>query len=107
MFPGEGPHGAFLKLYANRVAAGAPRELPHGSILVKENYGPDRQTLMAITVMYRSKGFDPEHHDWYWVKYEPDGRVSQMAGMPVRGKVSMCLECHGGAGGGDFAFTND
>lgn len=49
MYAGEGPHGAFLKLYANRVAAGAPKELPHGSIVVKENYVPDRQTLMAIS----------------------------------------------------------
>lgn len=79
-YPGEGPHGAFLKLYANRTAAGAPKELSHGSVLIKENYGPDQKTLMALTVMYRSKDYDPDNHDWYWVKYEPDGRISQMAG---------------------------
>lgn len=57
--------------------------------------------------MYRTKDYDPAHQDWYWVKYEPDGRVSQMGGMPVGGKVSMCIDCHAGAGGGDFAFAND
>ena len=36
----------------------------------------DRKTLMAVTVMYRVKGYDPANQDWYWVKYEPHGRAS-------------------------------
>ncbi len=106
-YRGEEPHGAALRLYANRVAAGKSSELPLGSILVKENYSEDAQTLMGITVMYRAKGFDPEHGDWFWAKYEADGRVSQMNGMPVAGRVGMCIECHSGAGGKDFSFAND
>lgn len=62
---------------------------------------------MALTVMYRSKEFDSTNNDWYWVKYEPNGRVSEMADMPVAGRVGMCIECHGGAGGDDFVFAND
>lgn len=45
-----------LKMYLNRKAVGRPEELPNGSIVVKENDGPDGDTLMAITVMYRSTG---------------------------------------------------
>jgi len=106
-YPGESPHGEKLKLYVNRIAAGNPKQLPLGSLLIKENYGADGQTLMAVTVMYRSRGFDPEHGDWYWAKYEADGRVATMKGMPVAGRVGMCIECHTAAGGGDYSFAND
>ncbi len=106
-YPGQSPHGDFLKLYVNRVAAANPKELPHGSVIVKENYGRDKRTLMAITVMYRSKDFDSANHDWYYVKYEPNGKVSEMQAMRVAGKVKMCIDCHAGAKDGDFVFTND
>lgn len=105
--PGQSPHGDFVKMFINRTAAGASKELPHGSIIIKENYDQDRKTLMAITVMYRGKGFDPQNRDWYWVKYEADGRVSEMNGMQVSGKVSMCIECHKNAKGKDLVFAND
>ncbi len=106
-FPGQSPHGDFLKLYVNRIAAGNPKELPHGSVIVKENYGRDKRTLMAVTIMYRSMGFDPAHLDWYYVKYDPTGRVSEMQGMRVAGNVKMCIDCHGNAKDGDFVFAND
>ena len=109
---GASPHGAFLKMYLNRTAAGRPKELPNGSMVVKENYGPDGKTLMAITVMYRSKGYNPEAGDWYWVKYNADGTVAkappEMKSMPLAGKPMGFIKCHGeGAAGKDFAFFND
>lgn len=110
-YPGQSPHGATLKMYLNRAAAGRPAELPDTSILVKENYGPDGKTLMAITVMYRTKGYNPDAADWYWIKYLPDGRVAQKEtpNGPVRlaGKPKGCIECHVAAEGGDYAFFND
>ena len=106
-YAGESPHGAQVKLFANRTAAGDPEMLPNGSVLVKENFAEDGQTLMAITVMYRSTGYDPEHGDWFWAKYEPDGQVSRMDGMAIAGRVEMCADCHSGAGGGDYSFAND
>ncbi|RMG32777.1 MAG: hypothetical protein D6725_16970 [Planctomycetota bacterium] len=104
---GQSPHGAFVKMYLNRTAAGHPNELPNGSIIVKENYGPDGKTLMAVTVMYRSRGFDPQHGDWYWVKYGADGTVAYKNAMKLAGRVKGCIECHQGADGGDWAFFND
>jgi len=66
---------------------------------------------MVITVMQRSKGYDPEHGDWYYAKYMPDGKIAitppEMKSMPVAGKFMTCIECHSGAGGNDFAFFND
>ena len=90
IYPGKSPHGAFLKLYANGLALKAAREgkpMPEGAIIVKENYGKDQKTLMAITPMYKVKGYNPDAGDWFWAKYEPTGK-------PLKsGKVKGCIDC--------------
>lgn len=48
--------------------------LPVGSIVMKENYSPDKK-LMAHTVMYKVKGYIPQGGDWFWAKYAPDGKI--------------------------------
>jgi hypothetical protein len=91
MYPGESPHGAYLKLYANDIAikaANAGEPMPDGAILVKENYGENQKDLMAITPMYKKKGYNPEGGDWFWAKYGPDGSVE------TSGKVDGCIQCH-------------
>lgn len=107
---GQSPHGALIKTYINKEAASDLENLPSKSIIVKENYNPERR-LMAITVMQRSKGYDPEHGDWYYAKYRPDGKIDttppEMKSMPIAGRFMMCIECHSGADGDDFAFLND
>lgn len=109
-YPGKSPHGAFLKTYVNRIAAADPKELPHGSIIIKENYDKEKK-LAAITVMYRVKGFDSKHNDWYWVKYNPDGTVATTpaakGGKPIAGSFKSCIDCHSTAKGGDYYFAND
>lgn len=110
-YVGSSPHGAFLKMYLNRVAVGNPAELPAGSIIVKENYHVDRSTIKAITVMYRSKAYNPANGDWYWVKFNPDGTVDstsvESGSKPIAGKVTSCIECHSDAEGDDYIFFND
>lgn len=110
-YQGRGPHGDFLKMYLNRTAAASPDELPNGSIIVKENYAADKETLAAITVMYRSKGYNKDAGDWYWIKYNPDGSIAttpEASGAnKIMGKPNSCIECHGGAAGNDFTFFND
>lgn len=107
LYPGNSPHGEKVKLYANRAAAAHSEDFPYGSILVKENYDRSGKSLMAVTVMYRSKGFAPENGDWHWTKFEPDGEVSVMNGMKLAGKIGMCVQCHKSSEGGDFVFAND
>ena len=111
IYEGQSPHGAYLKLYANRAARENPKSLPDKSILVKENYADDRRTLKAITVMYRSRGYDPEHNDWYWIKYLPDGKVAktppEKGGRPIAGRFASCIECHTSADDNDYVFAND
>jgi hypothetical protein len=102
MYPGKSPHGAYLKLYANDIAIQAAKEgkpLPEGSILVKENYGKDKKTLVAITPMYKVKGYNPEDGDWFWTKYTKDGSIE------AAGKVEGCIQCHRSVKADDYLFS--
>jgi hypothetical protein len=102
MYPGRSPHGAFLKLYVNDIAYQAAKQgepMPDGAILVKENYGKDKTTLMAITPMYKKRGYNPQAGDWFWAKYGPNGKVM------ASGKVQSCIGCHEKAQGGSYLFT--
>ncbi|MCF8129027.1 MAG: cytochrome P460 family protein [Deltaproteobacteria bacterium] len=102
MYPGKSPHGAFLKLYANKMAIEAARKgepMPSGAILVKENYGKDKKTLVAITPMYKVLGYNPENGDWFWAKYEANGTIA------AEGMVDSCIQCHLSAKQNDYIFT--
>jgi hypothetical protein len=102
MYPGKTPHGAYLKLYANGIALKAAREgrpMPDGAILVKENYGKDKKTLMAVTPMHKVKGYNPNGGDWWWAKYGPNGEVQ------ASGAVKGCINCHRAQQAKDWIFT--
>lgn len=73
-YTGQAPHGALLKMYINRAAASDVGDLKIGSVVVLENYLSDR-SLKTISVMYRTKDFNPAGNDWYWIEYKPDGSV--------------------------------
>lgn len=98
------PPGNILKLYVNDLALDTILNkrgvFPDGSLLIKENY-TDEKKLFLITVMYKIKGFNPAGHDWYWVKYKPDGEVR------LEGKVEPCINCHVGVAGNDYVFTGN
>jgi hypothetical protein len=91
LYEGTEPHGMLLTTYLNGTAyeglTGGTGPLPAGSIVVKENYTPD-STLAAVTVMYSREGYDPEHDDWFWAKYGPDGAAE------AAGRVESCQSCH-------------
>jgi hypothetical protein len=101
-YPGTQPHGALLTTYVNPIAykaiEGKTGTLPSHSIIVKENYDPQKE-LKSITVMYRVKDFNPEAGNWFWAKYAPDGKVD------AAGKVEMCIECHGKQKDNDYIWT--
>ncbi len=102
LYAGQGPHGMLLTTYLNEQAFNTleskPGHFPDGSILVKENYKPDK-TLAAITAMLKKKGFDPDHNDWFFAKFGPDGSV-QAAGSPAG-----CVSCHGAVRTNDYIYT--
>lgn len=98
-YEGTEPHGVLLSTYLN-TSAGTGLEamrtrpevddLPFGSMVVKENFAPD-STLAAVTVMYKVEQYDPEHHDWFWMKRLADGTVE------AAGRVQGCIDCHADA----------
>jgi hypothetical protein len=106
-YPGQSPHGAKLKLFVNRPVVTNPDKPGYNAVIVKENFTEDEK-LAAVTIMYRmKKGYDPDHGDWYWAKYLPDGKVAEADGMKIAGRVKSCIECHASAKGDDYIFTND
>lgn len=108
---GGAPHGEFVRTYANKTATGDMKKLPYGAILVAESYEKNQKTLTGVAVMYRSKGADPEHGDWYWLNYLPDGTIARTPDnegkKPIAGKVASCIACHARAGEKDFVYSND
>ena len=102
LYVGQEPHGALLTTYLNRAAQQAlttkTGSMPAGAIIVKENYMPD-STLAAVTVMYKVEGYYPVHHDWFWLKRLPDGKIE------VEGRGGVCIACHSAQAGNDYIFT--
>ena len=101
MYKGSEPHGSFLTVYINDQALTSlesGKGMANNAIIVKENYSPDKQ-LIAITVMYKVKGYNPEAGDWFWAKYGADWETM------AEGKVQGCLACHTSAKNNDFIFT--
>ena len=96
------PPGNMLKLYVNDLALETilykKGAFPDGSLLIKENYTEEKK-LFLITVMYKVKGFNPPGHDWYWIKYRPDGEAR------LEGKADPCINCHIGVANNDYVFT--
>jgi Cytochrome P460 len=93
-YKGTEPHGMLLTTYVNKTANDAlksgAKELPKGSMLIKENYMPDKK-LGAITTMHKTgDGKD----DWFWVKYNPDGSLAKMGDMALAGQPGGCVGCH-------------
>lgn len=102
LYEGTEPHGMLLTTYLNPVAYDAltngAERMPDGAIVVKENYMAD-STLAAVTTMYKSAGYAPDHNDWFFAKQDPEGIVE------VAGRAEMCQECHGGRAANDYLFT--
>jgi len=110
---GKSPHGKALKYYINQTAQRSPANPRDGYIIVKENYGERGGPLMAVTVMKKQRGYDPDNADWFWVKYNADGTIAknpkgmQLAGRVAKGMPAGCIACHGNAAGDDYLFVND
>lgn len=115
-YEGTDPHGMLLSTYLNdraeatlsRLMEGNEDHLPMGSFVVKENHGPD-SSLVAVTVMIKAgRGYDPEHNDWFWLKYAPSDRSAGLPAAEVEaaGRVESCISCHDDAGATtDFLMT--
>jgi len=101
MFKGAPPHGDFLTTYVNDIAlTGIETKsgLQDGSLIVKENFDSQKR-LVALTVMYKIKGYNPDAGDWYWAKYDASGMVQNA------GRVRGCINCHAAVRNNDYLFS--
>jgi hypothetical protein len=119
-YTGQHPHGAILDTIEGPIDVND--QTSH--LIVKRNYGgegvskqavaddPD-MFLMAVTVMIKRDGYDPDNADWFWAKYLADGSLDKNpAGVPLAGRVAKgmeegCIACHKSAPGGDYIFNHD
>lgn len=119
-YTGMHPHGAILDTIDAHTSVGNDK----GVVIIKRNYGgkgvskqavanDPGKFLKAVTVMFKRKGYDADNHDWFWVKYAPDGKVlknpkgASLAGRVAKGMAQGCIACHKGAPGGDMVFNHD
>lgn len=119
-YAGVHPHGSWLETFDTTLTIEGKR----GEVVVKRNYGgkgANKETVVnapgryleAITVMYRRPGYDPDNHDWFWVKYDPQGKPATnpkgiaLAGRVAKGMKEGCIACHKGAPGNDYLFVHD
>lgn len=110
LYEGQEPHGMRLTTYVNDIAARAlasgADEMPDGAIIVKENLTPD-STLAAITVMYKRRGYNSQHADWFFSKHLPSGELDRAPnGMRLAGRVPGCQACHSAKKDNDYIYTS-
>ncbi len=105
LYQGTEPHGVLLTTYVNDKALKGIEEdmleegMPYGSIIVKENYSAEEE-LMAVTSMYKMKGFNPEAGDWFWIQHKADKEIM------ASGKMEMCIGCHSQVENRDYLFID-
>lgn len=120
-YEGQEPHGAVLVVLEQNVSVGGHT----GVAIVKNNFGGEgvsKETvandpgkyLASVTVMYqREQGYDPDHQNWFWAKYNPDGTLAanpkgmKLAGRVAKGAQKGCIACHDLAPGDDYIFNHD
>jgi hypothetical protein len=103
LHPGQSPHGAFLTTYVSERAYEAIEKktetMPDGTIICKQNFDKDKK-YVALTVMYKVKGYNPPEGDYFWAEYSPDGKII------AEGKISGCMNCHGKQRANNFIFSS-
>lgn len=126
VYPGQSPHGAFLRMYYNLVNLdGKPYH-----VILKDNFmGKDaegnevdletvakspKKYLGAVTAMVqREDGYDSDNNNWFYVKYKSDGTIDKnpkgmlLAGRVAKGMDMGCIACHKMAEDNDYLYVND
>ncbi|MEZ4381888.1 MAG: hypothetical protein R3A79_11085 [Nannocystaceae bacterium] len=99
--PSSGPHGAFVDIYVNDVVAQAllaePGTLaawPVGSIIVKDGWEDEGETLRFIALMEKTAD------GWYWEEYIDDFQAPAYKGAP-----EVCTGCHAAGSDSVRAFA--
>lgn len=97
---GNSVHGDDVRFYANGIVLADMKNLPNGSIVVKEGFHDDQGDLKAIIVMEKIDDFSDDSGDWFFSRFDPAGKASEI-------NSKSCIRCHRKADDGDFSFAND
>ena len=110
----QDPHGPLSSTtYTEAVVKGH-----RGKLAVQHNYrfaggsvadvvAKSTKHVSSVDVMFkREAGYDPDHNDWFWVKYDPSGNPTKGSdgASQVGQVVSPCVDCHAEQKGQDFLF---
>lgn len=111
LYLGGPPHGKIREVLEGKI--------DNQRVIVKRNYGGKdisikkvqknrMHYLKAITVMIQRKNYDPQHNDWFWIKYKKDGTLhTSPSKVKLVGKVKGCISCHSSASGNDLVFIHN
>ncbi len=106
---GQSPHGSFHKIFINNTLCNdIPSEdnlLPSGSIIVKENFNSQKE-LYSYTVMAKVEDYDPDTNNWFWAKYDQDGKPTASGPEGKEGLITPCIECHSGKKNNDYIIIH-
>lgn len=96
-------HGPLLTTHVSDGTSSAiinrAGSLPYGSIVVRESYDAGGE-LREIGVRYKVEDYNPEHNDWFWAAYTPDGDII------AEGQVEACQDCHSIEANNDYVYTS-
>lgn len=67
-------------------------------MVVRESYDSEGE-LREIGVRYNVEDYDPDHNDWFWAAYTPEGEVI------VEGRGESCQNCHSVEAANDYIYT--
>ena len=76
---------------------------PVGSVSIKPFNNDGKPGVDGIAVMIKKEpGYDPENGDWHYEMRTPKGELMKKGGMPMAGKIGMCIGCHAAASAKDY-----
>ena len=99
-------HEVWVTIHLDQAAREAyPRAavpMPECSRIVKAHRVSQTSPVVSrLTVMVKMPaGYDPEHGDWWYGMYDPQGKIPEM-----QGRVEVCIACHEGAAQADYLFA--
>ena len=119
-YKGFPPHGIVLDTIEGEFSVGTRKDI----LIIKRNYGGEQEPkqvmenpakyLKTVTIMFkRESGYDPKNGDWFYVKYNPQGKVlTNPKGVALAGRIGTpgvggCIGCHIGAPGKDLVFRHE
>ena len=112
---GDQPHGSIQQIIAGKISVKGRR----ARVIVKANHRGEGVSLEGVfeepkrfltgyaVMALRERGYHPDHADWFWAVYNPDGSLRKFNGKAIAGRVDTgadngCIGCHKKYGGKDY-----